>query len=62
MKFFDQRLPQFPLTAVSDYRLLGRKRLPGQLFEFLDGGAFDEITMRQNCEDFQRIRLNCSFI
>lgn len=54
---FDQRLPRFPLTSVSDYRLLAKKRLPHQIFEFLDGGAFDEVTKRLNSEDFQRILL-----
>ncbi|MGE5196142.1 MAG: alpha-hydroxy-acid oxidizing protein, partial [Anaerolineae bacterium] len=57
MSFFDQPLPRFPLTAVSDYRLMAKGRLPKQLFDFLDGGAFDEVTLRENREDFQRIRL-----
>lgn len=57
MKFFDQSLPRFPLTAVSDYRLMAKARLPRQLFDFLDSGAFDEVTMRKNSEDFQQIQL-----
>lgn len=32
-----------------------KKRVPQQLFEFLEGGAFDEITIRSNTEDFQKI-------
>ncbi|MES2199837.1 MAG: L-lactate dehydrogenase [Chlamydiota bacterium] len=57
MRFFDQPLPRFPLTSVSDYRLLAKKRLPRQLFEFLDGGAFDEVTIGRNRQDFQQVQL-----
>ena len=56
MNFFDQSVSPFPLTSVSDYRLMAQKRLPRQLFDFLDGGAFDEVTIRRNREDFQEIQ------
>ncbi len=42
---------------VSDYRALARARLPHFLFEYLDGGAYDEITLRRNVEDLQSIAL-----
>ena len=32
-----------PATA-GDYRELARRRLPRQLFDFLDGAAYDELT------------------
>lgn len=57
MKCFDRSISKFPLTAVSDYRLAAKKRLPKSLFAFLEGGAFDEITIRRNREDFQQIFL-----
>lgn len=57
MKFFDQPLPRFPLTSVSDYRQMAKKRIPRQLFEFLEGGAFDEITIGKNSTDFHQIQL-----
>lgn len=57
MSFFDKQLPQFPMTAISDYREMAIKRLPKQLVDFLEGGAFDEVTIRKNCEDFQKILL-----
>jgi len=57
MKFFDQLLNRFPLTSVSDYRTMAQKRLPGQLFDFLEGGAFEEVTIKKNSEDFQKIQL-----
>lgn len=57
MNFFDKKHAPYPLTSVSDYRELAKKRLPRQLFDFIDGGAFDEVTMRRNQEDFQHIKL-----
>ncbi len=57
MRFFDQSLSRFPLASVSDYRLKAQKRIPTPLFDFLEGGAFEEVTMRKNREDFQYIQL-----
>lgn len=57
MRFFDQPLTRFPLTSISDYRLMAQKRIPTQLFDFLEGGAFEEVTIKKNSEDFQRIHL-----
>jgi L-lactate dehydrogenase (cytochrome) len=57
MSFFDAYEKPFPLTSVSDYRFLAEKRLPKYLFDFIDGGAFDELTRKSNTEDFQLIQL-----
>ena len=38
---------------VSDYRALAKARLPHFLFEYLDGGSYDEVTLRRNVEDLQ---------
>lgn len=62
MSFFDKQLPRFPMTAISDYREMTIKRLPKQLVDFLEGGAFDEITIRKNNEDFQKIQLKRSVL
>ena len=45
-----------PVTAL-DYRRLAEKRLPRFLFDYIDGGASDESTMRANEEDFRAYRL-----
>jgi L-lactate dehydrogenase (cytochrome) len=45
-----------PVT-VSDYRELARRRLPKQLFDYLDGGAYDELTLKENVQAFQNARL-----
>lgn len=45
------------LASIDDYRTLARKRLPHFLFEYIDGGAFSETTLRNNTTDFQNIAL-----
>jgi L-lactate dehydrogenase (cytochrome) len=44
-------------VSVSDYRALAKARLPHFLFEYLDGGSYDEVTLRRNVEDLQSIAL-----
>lgn len=45
------------LASVADYRELARKKLPRQLFDYIDGGAYRETTMRANLEDLRKVRL-----
>jgi len=40
---------------ISDLRGLASKRLPRVVFDYLDGGADDEVTLRRNCEAFGAI-------
>src|SRR5438874_13399022 len=44
-------------AAISDYRALARARLPHFLFEYLDGGSYDEVTLKRNVEDLQSVAL-----
>jgi L-lactate dehydrogenase (cytochrome) len=44
-------------ASVSDYRALAKARLPHFLFEYLDGGSYDEVTLRRNVEDLQSVVL-----
>jgi L-lactate dehydrogenase (cytochrome) len=44
-------------ATVLDYRELARRRLPRQLFDYIDGGAYGERTMRANVEDLERLLL-----
>ena len=32
-------------ASASDYRELARRRLPRFLFEYIDGGSYDEVTL-----------------
>jgi len=41
---------------IEDLRSRARRRLPKVIFEFIDGGAQDETTLRANREDFQKWR------
>ena len=43
--------------SIEDLRRLARERLPRAVFDFFDGGAEDEITLRANREAFERICL-----
>ena len=42
---------------IEDLRRLAKRRLPRAIFDFFDGGAEDETTLRDNCAAFQRVRL-----
>ncbi len=44
-------------STIEDYRELARKRLPRQLFEFVDGGSFAEETLAANRRDFANVHL-----
>jgi L-lactate dehydrogenase (cytochrome) len=44
-------------ASISDYRALAKARLPHFLFEYLDGGSYDEITLARNVADLQRVAL-----
>lgn len=52
----DRPLNVQPAT-VRDYRELARRRLPRQLFDYLDGGAYEEATMRTNEYDLEKVLL-----
>src|SRR3954469_13365994 len=52
----DRPLGLAPATAT-DYRELARRRIPRQLFDYVDGGAYDEATMRANVADLGRVLL-----
>jgi L-lactate dehydrogenase (cytochrome) len=52
----DRPLSVAPAT-INDYRELARRRLPRQLFDYVDGGAYEESTMRANVADLERVLL-----
>ncbi|MEA2423221.1 MAG: hypothetical protein QOF55_2320 [Thermoleophilaceae bacterium] len=52
----DRPLGVAPASA-SDYRELARRRLPRQLFDYVDGGAYEEATMRANVSDLEDVLL-----
>lgn len=44
-------------ASISDYRELARRRLPRFLFEYIDGGAYDEVTLKRNVTDLRSVAL-----
>ena len=40
-----------------DFRALAKRRLPGPIFDYIDGAADDEVTHRQNTASFERCDL-----
>lgn len=44
-------------ASALDYRELARRRLPRFLFDYMDGGSYDETTLAANRDDLKRIAL-----
>jgi len=44
-------------AAISDYRRAAERRLPRFLFDYIDGGAYDEVTLARNIADLRAITL-----
>ena len=44
-----------PITSVDDARRRARRILPRVVFDYVDGGADDEVTMAENVDAFRRI-------
>jgi (S)-mandelate dehydrogenase len=42
---------------IEDLRRIARSRVPRAIFDFFDGGAEDEVTLRANHAAFERVRL-----
>src|SRR5918996_3892660 len=42
---------------IEDLRRMAQRRLPRAIFDFFDGGAEDEVTLRENRAAFERVRL-----
>ena len=43
--------------SINDYRELARRRLPRFLFDYVDGGAYAEVTLRRNVSALQDVAL-----
>jgi L-lactate dehydrogenase (cytochrome) len=42
-------------ASIDDLRRLARRRLPGGVFDYIDGGAEDERSLRRNVDGFERL-------
>jgi len=45
------------LASTRDFRVAAQRRLPRFLFDYIDGGAYDEATLRRNVSDLSDIAL-----
>jgi L-lactate dehydrogenase (cytochrome) len=43
------------VVNIEDLRALARRRLPKAVFDYVDGGAEGEVTLRENCRAFEAI-------
>jgi len=43
------------VVNIEDLRALARRRLPKMVFDYLDGGAEAEVTLRENCRAFESV-------
>ena len=46
-----------PITTIEDLRLLARRRVPKALFEYVDGGSYEQLTLRANRSELDAVRL-----
>ena len=47
----------FDTSSLVDYKVAAKKRLPAYIYDFIEGGAFDEHTLKSNRDDFHAIKL-----
>lgn len=45
-----------PVVNIEDLRRIAKRRLPRVVFDYIDGGAESEITLRENCSAFDAIK------
>ncbi len=43
------------VVSIADLRLAARRRVPKAVFDYLDGGAEGEVTLRENCRAFEEV-------
>lgn len=43
------------VVSIADLRRIAKRRLPQVVFDYIDGGADSEITLRENCHAFDTV-------
>ena len=43
------------VVSIEDFRPIARQRIPKSVFDYLDGGAEGEVTLRENCRIFNDV-------
>jgi L-lactate dehydrogenase (cytochrome) len=42
-------------VSIEDFRIAAQRRLPRSVFDYIDGAAGDEVTLRENCRAFEEV-------
>src|SRR5713101_1102166 len=50
-----RRLKTSRVVNIADLRQIAQRRVPKAVFDYLDGGAEGEVTLRENCRAFEAI-------
>src|SRR6266851_6510133 len=50
-----RRLKTSKVVNIADLRQIAQRRVPKAVFDYLDGGAEGEVTLRENCRAFEAI-------
>src|ERR1035438_8356553 len=43
------------VVSIADFRAIAQRRVPKAVFDYLDGGAEGEVTLRENCRVFEDV-------
>ena len=43
------------VVSIADFRAIAQRRVPRSVFDYLDGGAEGEVTLRENCRVYEDI-------
>src|SRR5580692_10363151 len=43
------------VVCISDFRAIAESRVPRSVFDYLDGGAEGEVTLRENCRVYEDV-------
>lgn len=53
---FERQRPLPRVVNINDLLILAKRRLPKAVFDYMDGGAEQEVTLRENCEAFKQVK------
>src|SRR4249920_3128804 len=45
------------INSIADLRELARRRVPRSMFEYVDRGSYEELTLARNRSDFDNLKL-----
>ncbi|HXJ18210.1 MAG TPA: alpha-hydroxy-acid oxidizing protein, partial [Candidatus Polarisedimenticolia bacterium] len=55
MNRHERRVASPHVVNIEDLRRMAQRRVPRAVFEYVDGGAEGEVTMRENCRAFEEV-------